>query len=163
MGRVFRLVAAAGLGLTGVWLGAAAVLAAGNPDRQPSPTPPDITAQFCGPGLGDITGHVTVNREYVKTFVDRDGVVRQMIEGYQQDVFTVIATGKSISFNASGPAVLTFYPNGDIVFVLLGRTLFGDPVNGSLVLYTGLVNFDPTTGTVASHEGGATDLCTLLS
>jgi len=140
-----------------------AAFASGNPDRQLLPAPPDITAPFCGPTVGDILGHVAVDREYIKTYVEADGVIRQMVEGYQQDVFTVLATGRSVSFNASGPGILTFYPNGDAVFVFEGHTLFGDPVHGGLVVYTGLVDIDTTTGTVASNKGGATDLCAELT
>jgi hypothetical protein len=152
---------AASISMTG--LVTASAVAGGNPDRQPLPTPPDIVAPFCGPAMGDILGHVAVNREYIKTYESSDGAVRQMIEGYQEDVFTVLATGKTATINASGPAVLTFYPNGDVVFVLEGRTLFGDPVRGGLFLYTGLVAIDTSTGTVASHEGDVIDLCAVLS
>lgn len=140
----------------------AGVVAAGNPGREFLPAPPDITGPFCGDAIGDIVAHVAVQREYIKTFTSNNGVVRYGIEGYQLDTFTVVATGKSVSVNASGPATITDYPNGTETFVLLGHTVYVNPPSGGIFLYTGPVIIDTTTGQIASHRGGVKDICLLL-
>ncbi len=144
------------------WLGTTSALAAGNPDRQPLPSPPDVIGPFCGTAIGDIVAHVAVQREYIKTFSSSNGVTRYGIEGYQLDTFTVVATGKSVSVNASGPASITDYPDGTEIFVLLGHTIYVNPPTGGIFLYTGRVTVDTTTGQIASHIGGTKDICALL-
>ena len=56
------------------WLGTTSALAAGNPDRQPLPSPPDVIGPFCGTAIGDIVAHVAVQREYIKTLSSSKGL-----------------------------------------------------------------------------------------
>jgi len=141
----------------------AGVLAAGNPERQPFGTPPDVVGPFCGAAVGDILGHVAIQGEYIKTFTSSNGVIRLGVEGYQLDTFTVIATRKTISVNASGPGVITIYPNGTETLQLRGHTVFvAIPPAEALLLYTGNVVADLSNGTIASNTGGVKDLCPLL-
>jgi hypothetical protein len=158
-----RLAAIAGLSSALLCVGSIGALAAGNPGRQPLPTPPDVTGPFCGATLGDIVAHVAVQREYIKTFTTSNGVVRYGIEGYQQDVFTVVGTLKSITVNASGPATITDYPDGTETFVLLGRTIYVNPPSGGIFMYTGRTVVDTTTGQIAKHIGGTKDICAALA
>ena len=65
-----------------LWLGATPVLGAGNPDRQPAGTPPDVVAPLCGAALGDVLAHISINRQFQKTYVSADGTVRLTFQGY---------------------------------------------------------------------------------
>ena len=145
-----------------LWLGATPVLGAGNPDRQPAGTPPDVVAPLCGAALGDVLAHISINRQFQKTYVSADGTVRLTFQGYVEGVFTAVATGKSVTVNGSGPATLVFFPNGDSLFVLEGHTLVLNPPDQGIFLYTGLVHYDLATGTVSSFTGHRTDICALL-
>ena len=163
MGWSTRAPIAVLLSALAVSMTSAGVLAAGNPDRQPFGTPPDVVGPFCGASVGDIIGHVAIQREYIKTFTSSNGVTRYMVEGCQQDSFTVVATGKSISVNASGPGVITDYPNGTETLQLFGYTIFvAIPPAEALLLYTGNVVANTSNGTITSHKGGVKDLCLQL-
>lgn len=156
-----RLVGVLALSSALVWLGGAAAQAAGNPDRQVLPPPPDLTFPFCGAATGDILAHVSIDREYIKTYTLSGNVIHYKVEGYQQDQFTVLATGKQLFVNASGPGDIWIYPDR-VVQILQGHTLYGAPPDGGLFLYTGLVDVDTTTGTIAGNNGHVIDLCPSL-
>jgi hypothetical protein len=159
-----RLFAAIAISSAVLWLGAGAAEAAGNPGRTVLPAPPDLTGPFCGAALGDVLAHVSIDREYIKTYTNSAGVIRLQVEGFQQDVFTVLRTGKTISINASGPAVITIYPSGAMTEVLQGRTAYlVAPPGVGLFLITGLAVFDTSTGSLLSSTGNTTDLCSLLT
>jgi hypothetical protein len=163
MGWFRRAPIAVALWATAVSVTSAGVLAAGNPGREPLPAPPDVVGSFCGDPVGDIVAHVAVQRQYIKTFTSNNGVVRYGIEGYQLDTFTVVATGKRVSVNASGPATITDYPDGTETFVLMGHTVYVNPPGGGIFLYTGKLVFDTTTGQIISFSGGVKDICALLT
>jgi hypothetical protein len=112
--RAFALCA---VGLTANSIGASA---AGNPDRQPSPTPPDIVVDVCVPSVGPVLAHITVNREYVKTFTEADGTITSAINGAAFGTFTRLSNGAVVTVNASGPATLTVHPDGVVTFVNRG-------------------------------------------
>ena len=77
--------------------------AAGKPDRQPAPTPPDIVVDVCVPSIGPVLARITVNREYTKTFTEAEGTIKFDINGASFGTFTRLSNGAVISVNASGP------------------------------------------------------------
>jgi hypothetical protein len=159
-----RVLATLAISSAVLWLGLAPALAAPNPNSGRVLLSPgsDLTGPFCGTATGDILAHVAVDREYVKVFISADGTERDMVEGYQQDQFTVVATGKTVFVNASGPGTITFHPDGTIDFVLQGHTVWLNPPDGGLWLLHGLVHWDLTTGMPATTSGTITDICALL-
>ena len=143
--------------LTGTSVGASA---AGNPDRQPSPTPPDIVVDVCVPSVGPVLAHITVNREYVKTFTEADGTITSAINGAAFGTFTRLSNGAVVAVNASGPATLTVHPDGVVTFVNRGLLV---AINSTGIWqYAGNSVVDPATGIVLSHSGRVTDICQLL-
>lgn len=118
-----RLLTLLALTFAFAWLGSGAAQAAGNPDRQPAPTPPDVTIS-CAQGF-DAVAHVVANNEYVLSFTRSDGTQIFKVDGYF--AATVSGNGKSFFFNASGPGTFVFRPNGSVTFVQYGRTFFIAP------------------------------------
>jgi len=134
--------------------------AAGKPDRQPAPTPPDIVVDVCVPSIGPVLARITVNREYTKTFTEADGTIKFDINGASFGTFTRLSNGAVISVNASGPATLTFQPNGVVTFVSRGLLV---AINSTGIWqYAGNTLLDPATGLALSHSGRVTDICKLL-
>ena len=155
-----RVLAVLGVLSALVWVGSAAANAAGNPGRQPLPTPPDVVGPLCGEAMGTIVAHVSVDRQYIKTFTAKDGTVKYQVNGFA--AVTVSGNGKTVTVNASGPGSITLYSDGNVAFVLEGHTIYLAPPSGGVWVYTGLVLFDANTGTVISHNGHTTDVCALL-
>jgi hypothetical protein len=134
--------------------------AAGNPDRQPSPTPPDIVVDVCIPSVGPVLAHITVNREYVKTFTEADGTIILAINGAAFGTFTRLSNGTVVGVNASGPATITMHPDGAVTLVERGLLV---AINSTGIWqYAGNSVVDPATGLVLSHSGRVTDICALL-
>ena len=139
------------------WLGTTSALAAGNPDRQLLPTPPDVTVS-CPQGFSALA-HVAVNKEYAKVFVLSDGTIKMQVNG--DAVTTVAANGKVLTFNSSGPAKVYFRPDG-VTEVTQGHLIYiGADFHGMWV-YTGLVVID-NSGNVVSATGHVTDVCAALA
>ena len=141
-----------------VWASAAAGLAAGNPGRQPSPTPPDVTVS-CPQGFSAIA-HVALNKEYTKVFVLSDGTVKLAING--DAVTTVSANGKVFSFNSSGPGAIYFFVDGSIRLVEEGHLFYIGANFQGMWVYTGLVVLD-SSGNIVSQSGNVTDVCAMLA
>jgi hypothetical protein len=80
-----------------------------------------------------------------------------------QLVVEVSGNGKTLTINASGPGTIIVRPGGLTTIALQGRTLSIPMAANAIRLYTGLVVFDPVTGTVVSHNGTMTDVCALLN
>jgi hypothetical protein len=155
--RPIRAFALFAIVLTATSIGASA---AGNPNRQPSPTPPDIVVDVCIPSVGPVLAHITVNREYVKTFTEADGTVRYAINGANFGTFTRLSTGAVVSVNASGPVTITMHPDGTVTVVSGGLLV---AINSTGIWqYAGKSVVDPATGIVLSHNGRVTDICQLL-
>jgi len=137
--------------------------AAGGPTRSPASSP---TINLSGVCAFDVTLSFPVNSQYVLTFTDSAGnPTKQIIAGHLTVVFTNDATGKSLSSNFSGPAVLTFYPNGSPkLFEFLGPQ--GGPLNNTLLLGSGrtVFAFAPD-GTLMDQTqvGHFTDVCAALA
>jgi hypothetical protein len=140
--------------------------AAGNPDRQFAPVP-DVVIEFCDIAGRHVTGPIlaqaTINQEYAKTFTSRDGTVRIAFNGRLVDTFTRLETGQSVTFNASGPGTLTFYPDGNVTIVSRGLAVVGNPTG--IWIYAGRLDIDPATGLVLPSSAGKqkADICALLS
>jgi hypothetical protein len=142
---------------------AAGGLAAGNPGRTPLPTPPDVVGPLCGPSVGTVLAHISVNREYIKTFTNTDGTLRFGINGFAQS--TVTANGKTLAFNTSGPATIVVNPDFTTLSnVGEGHAFIIGPTgpNTGILLVTGRVTIDIATGNVIVLSGHVTDVCALL-
>jgi hypothetical protein len=139
-------------------------LAAGNSGRQPLPTPPDVVGPLCGPATGTVVAHVSVNREYIKTFTNTNGTLRFKINGYAQS--TVTANGKTLAFNTSGPATITVNPDGTTLNVISeGHSFVIGPTgpNTGIILVTGRITVDLATGNIIVLSGHVTDVCALFT
>jgi hypothetical protein len=143
---------------------AAGGLAAGNPGRTPLPTPADVVGPLCGPSVGTVVAHISVNREYIKTFTNTNGTLRFGINGFAQS--TVTANGKTLAFNTSGPATVTANPDGTTLNVISqGHSFVIGPTgpNTGIILVTGRITVDLATGNIIVLSGNVTDVCALLA
>ena len=163
MGWLRRALIVAVLSALAASVTSSAALAAGNPDRQPLPSPPDVSDTFCGAGVGMVLAHVSVNRVYAKSFLGKDGTLRIEFNGFAQS--TVTTAKKSLSFNSSGPATLTFYPDGTMTLIGKGHSFVINPTgpNTGILLVTGRISVDPNTNDVTVLSGNVTDVCALLA
>jgi len=134
--------------------------ASGNPGRVPLPPPPDVVGPVCGQAMGTIVAHISVDREYIKTYTFSNGTTKYEVNGTQTD--TITGNGKTITINASGPGSITFFPDGNVVEVLEGHTIYFNTPDKGIFLFDGLVVVDTSNGTIASHNGHVTDVCALL-
>ncbi len=75
---------------------------------------------------------------------------------------TITGNGKTITINASGPGSITIFPDGNVVEVLEGHTIYFNTPDKGIFLFDGLVVVDTSSGTIASHNGHVTDVCALL-
>jgi hypothetical protein len=152
------VLSAAALSLT-----SAGGLAAGNSGRTQLPTPPDVTGPLCGSAIGTVVAHISVNREYILTFAEKDGSLRFGINGFVQS--TVTANGKTLAFNTSGPAMITVNPDGTTESIIsTGHTFAIGPTgpNTGIILVTGRITIDLATGNIIVLSGHVTDVCALL-
>ena len=163
MGWLRRALNVLVLSALAVSLTSAGVLAAGNPGREPLPTPPDVSGPFCGPSIGTVLAHISVNRAYVKSFSSKDGTLRLEFNGFIEA--TVTTNRKTLAFNSGGPATLTFYPDGTVTFIGLGHSFVIGPTgpNTGIILVTGRISVDPETNNVTVLSGNVTDVCALLA
>ena len=153
-----RLVATLALSSAFACLGSGTTVAAGNPDRQPLPTPGDLTIS-CAQGF-DAIAHVVSNNEYLLSFTRSDGTQVFMVNGFF--AASISGNGKSVLFNASGPATFVFRPDGSQTIVDRGLVLYITPDLTDISLLTGRVTLDAA-GNIASHTGTTTDVCALLA
>ena len=159
-----RLLIAVALSATALSLTSAGRLAAGNPGRTPLPTPPDVAGLLCGPSVGTVVAHISVNREYIKTFTNSNGTLRFAINGYAQSPVT--ANGKTFAFNTSGPAMITVNPDGTTANVISeGHSFVIGPTgpNTGIILVTGRITIDLATGNIIVLSGNVTDVCAFLA
>jgi hypothetical protein len=158
-----RALIVVGLSVAILYGSSAGGLAAGNPGRTALPTPPDVVGPLCGPSVGNVVAHISVNREYIKTFTNSDGTLRFGINGYAQS--TVTANGKTLAFNTSGPATITVNPDGTTANVISeGHSFVIGPTgpNTGIIVVTGRITVDLATGNVIVLSGNVTDVCALL-
>jgi hypothetical protein len=157
MPHLRRIFAAALVSSALVWLVSAAALAAGNPDREPLPTPPDVTVS-CPQGFSALA-HVSINKEYSKVFVLADGTIKMLVNG--DAVTTAAANGKVLTLNSSGPAQVYFRPDG-VTVVAEGHLIYIGAGFQGMWVYTGHVVID-SSGNIVSATGHVTDVCAALA
>jgi hypothetical protein len=141
-----------------VCIASVSVLAAGNPGREPYPPGPDLSIN-CPQGYVGVL-QTTIDKEYIKTFTSADGTVTYKVEGRLVETWT--GNGKSLPINNSGPGTVTVRPDGSVMVVTEGLTMFIPRALDGLWIYTGQLKIDLDTG-VISHHGAVRDLCALLS
>jgi hypothetical protein len=121
----------------------------------------------------DIYEQPTGNNEKIATFYGQAGEVKlQIISGVNKWSFTNLSNGKTVNFNASGPARFTVQPGSDTVLAQGGGVSFfyiPNPPAGfpKLALTRGRVvaELDPTTFTVSNLitvNGTVQDICPML-
>ena len=147
------------LAASAVCLASVSVVAAGNPGRELIPPVPDAYVT-CPSGIVALV-HNTIEKEYIKTFTQKDGTLRYGIDG--RLVVEVTGNGKTLTFNASGPGSIVVHPDGTASIVTEGLTFSIPRANNAIWLFTGRVVFDAATGTILSHSGSTTDVCAQLS
>ena len=131
----------------------AGAAAATQPTRELLPPPDGLLDTSCG---YEILVTFPVQREYVKTFVDRTGnAVKMLITGHLVVTFMNTGTDESLTANISGPAQFdlvggTFHQEG----------LTGGPVDGlpGLNLFAGQID---ETGAMRGHLFGS--VCEMLA
>jgi hypothetical protein len=157
-----RALVVAVLSTAAIGFSSVTAVGAGNPGRTPLPNPPDVVGPLCGPTIGTVVAHISVNREYIKTFTQKDGTVRLEINGFAES--TVTANGKTLSFNSSGPASITIHPDNTVTNVGQGHAFVIGPTgpNTGILVVTGRITVDPNTGNVIVLSGHVTDVCALL-
>jgi hypothetical protein len=145
------------LALAAVCLASVSVLAGGNPGRELIP-PVEDEYVTCPSGIVALV-HNTIEKEYIKTFTQKDGTLRYAING--RLVVEVTGNGKTLTLNASGPGTITVGPDGSVSLVFEGVTLSIPRSADAIWLYSGRLVFDH--GVVVSHSGSVTDVCALLN
>jgi hypothetical protein len=87
-----------------------------------SKSPVTLPAEYCGFEVG-VT--FPVNREFFKVLkASADGSVTLLATGSVTNSFTNLETGKTITENVSGPAKITFFPDGSSIALERGRNEF---------------------------------------
>lgn len=130
-----------------------------NSGRIPVETPPDITVTDVCPF--PVAIHVDINKEFSKEH--KNGVT--IITGRLVATVTNTETGKSVTYNISGPVHITSQ-DGLETDVLLGRSLVFDPDIGMLVTsgrVVVVVNLETGEFTLVSRQGHAEDVCATLA
>jgi hypothetical protein len=159
MNLMHRVALVAVLALT-VFASAITALADG-PERVADGPPPSFTDSTCGFPL-DV--QVVANREVASTWIDASGApIRTIVTGTLKVVMTNPATGKSVSLNISGPAMITYNSDGTATQVLTGRAVIVDTAAGQLSVNTGRAIEVLPSGAVLSLTGRSLNLCAALS
>jgi hypothetical protein len=162
---------AALLGMFGAVVTASPALARG-PKWQFQPKPAmTLPAAFCG---FEILVTSPVNREFAKIPKASDGSMILLATGSVTASYTNLETGKTITENVSGPAKITFFPDGSLTSVEHGRNeLTLPPADAarfalptvSVTVGRRSISFAPD-GSITSlslHGHVAVDVCAALS
>jgi hypothetical protein len=139
-----------------------AAFAAGNPGRTPLPSPPDVSGPFCPGSDAIVLAHLSVNREYIKSFTEKNGTIRLEINGYAES--TVTANGKTLAFNSSGPATIWIRPDNTVTSFSYGHVFAIGPYgpNTGILVITGRTSVDLVNGVITGFTGHVTNVCALL-
>ena len=129
-------------------------------DREPLPTPGPWLYPAGTACAFDMLLSVPLNREHTITITYADGSSRVIVQGDATLETTNLETGKTLDWNASGPAMWVYGADGNLTtFMVMGHQFpGGDPDLFQWYAFEGLINFE--TGIVA---GRFTDVCALLS
>ena len=79
-----------------------------------------FTVQACGTTV-DVT--FPMDKEYQKVTTDAEGNQHIQVTGALKVTLTDTATGRSVTYNISGPGTSIAYANGDFLFNATGRNL----------------------------------------
>ena len=136
----------------------------------PSPNPFVLTApDYCD---FNVLVDVVSTKEYFTSTLNADGSTTLKVTGSAFVTVTNEATGKTLSYNISGPGTETFYPSGAFSADLEGPELLWTTHANS---YDGVPTLSYTTGhvtfsvdqygkTIAYHlDGHRTDVCAALA
>jgi hypothetical protein len=155
-----RALVVAVLALAAVGFTAATAPAGANPNRTPF-LGPDQVGPFCGPAIGVVVEHATVDREYYKTYVLQDGTIKFLVNGSL--TLDISGNGHTVTINAGGPGAEYLRPDGSILVTGFGQVVFTGIHGEGIWLYNGNVAVDGNTGLIISRTGHATDICAMLS
>jgi hypothetical protein len=156
---VKRLLSVTVLGF--VWLVAAVPAAADGPIRVPVPFGPPVVVPVCMPAF-EILVAATTDNEVSKLFYENGRLAKIITTGSLHLTVTNMTSGKTISENVSGPAFVTFNPDGSATVVITGRSLgqLGDLATAGRIVF-GIA--PDGTVTLASPVHHSTSLCAALS
>lgn len=111
-------------------------------------------------------------RQHVRSSTLPDGTIVSQIEGSASITVTNDVSGKTLTYNASGPGTVTVHPDGSFSFIAHGTNLFWTTVGNSapgvpqLEFATGLISVSvASSGRTLSHslQGTSTDVCAALA
>jgi hypothetical protein len=146
---------------------------ADNPGREPIPLPEPFTlpaGQYCS-GFDVLVTYTRMN-EYVTTIDNPDGSTTIYVTGNAAATVQNTTTGKTLSFNISGPGTETFYSDGSLTANVGGPNLFYTTQTNSypgvppIIYTTGHVTFSVAASgiTTSFHNSGhLTDVCAALA
>lgn len=143
------------------WVLVAIPAAASGPTRTPTQNPPIHLTDVCA---FPVTLTFPVSTTFVITFTDSSGnVTRQIFAGHLVVTFTNDTSGKSLTTNFSGPAVITSHPDTSVTLAFMGPQ--GGPIGGTLITGTGRTVFQiAADGTVSMTQvGHFTSVCAALA
>jgi hypothetical protein len=162
------------LGMFGAVVPASPALARGPKWQFQPKSPGTLPAAFCG---FEVRITFPVNREFAKILKASDGSMILLATGSVTNSFTNLETGKTIKTiteNVSGPAKITFFPDGSLTSLERGRNeliltpadaaRFGLPTI-SVTVGRRSISFAPD-GSITSlslHGHVAVDVCAALS
>jgi len=151
--RVLRIGLALVLGVLTAGL-SAGVTAAARPSVEFLPPPDGLLDKTCG---YEILVTFPVQKEYLRTFFDRDGnVVKIIVTGNLVVTFTNTATGASLTSNISGPFHTNVVRESNTSEGRIGGPVPGLP---GLNLFAGRIDYD--TGSMVGHLEGS--VCEMLA
>ncbi len=160
----------------------ALVLLAGPASASPPLPYPESTTPFVLPGTSTAAAGgycvfpvlVTYSgvRQHYRQSTLPDGTVIQKIEGSVSITVTNQVSGKTLTYNASGPGTVTINPDGSYSFVAHGTNLFYTTVGNSapgvpqIEFAVGLISVSvASSGQTLTHslQGRSTDVCAALA
>ena len=151
--RVLRTGLALVLAILSIALSGGAVAAA-RPTTEFLPPPDGLLDKTCG---YEILVTFPVQREYLRTFFDRDGnVVKIIVTGNLVVTFTNTATGASLTSNISGPFHTNVVRESNTSEGRIGGPVPGLP---GLNLFAGRIDYD--SGRMVGHLEGS--VCEMLA
>src|SRR5512132_54189 len=142
--------------------------------REELPTPEPIVLEGYCPGFTAVVTYTAFNQYIISTTTASDGTTTLKITGHAQVTVTNQTTGKSVSYNISGPGTIVIYPDGAFSIDAAGPNLLWTlPENSfpgvpTISYTTGHVTvFVDASGQTTSYRlaGGArqTDVCAVLA
>jgi hypothetical protein len=142
--------------------------------QQPIPSPvPFVLADYCE-GFEVLITYTDANQYIIRQTNAPDGTSTLKITGHAKVTVTNVTTGKSLSYNISGPGTVITYPTGAFSVDAGGPNLLWT-TRANLANYPNVPTLSYTTGRVAfqvdpsgqttsyTHSGATTDVCAALA